>query len=431
MSKLHRGWFILILIMLGVLACLGFGRFSFGAILPFMKTGLNLDYRETGLIASAIFLGYMVGATISGHFVIRYTAKKVILFSLLLIATGMFLSGKSGGFWSGYFSCLAIGLGSGGTYVPSLGLLARWFSRKRRGMAMGIAMGGAGLGMIFSGMLVPLLITLTNGEGWRLSWYMLTVGVLLITILHALFLKNDPKEAGCEAIGSWEDNKTAAETQAGPGAGNGGLRWEGAENENVYKNKRLWMIGSIYLLWGFSYLLFSTFLVDYLISDVGYEKEAAGRVFAVAGFTSIISGFVWGSVSDRLGRMPSLSMVFFLQSAMLFALGLSQNSALILLETIIYGLTLWGIPTVMNASVSDFIHPVQTTVAMGFITLFFSVGQFVSPVVTGFLVDATGQYLSAFLLSALITAVGGVGCVRLHFLQQRKSRDFNLIEREG
>jgi MFS family permease len=59
-------------------------------------------------------------------------------------------------------------------------------------------------------------------------------------------------------------------------------------------------------------------------------------------------------------------------------------------------------------------HPSRTPVAIGFITLFFGVGQFISPAINGYLVDQTNSYFYPFLLSALICLSGGLGCVMLH-----------------
>ena len=86
---------------------------------------------------------------------------------------------------------------------------------------------------------------------------------------------------------------------------------------NVYRNKTMWHLGLIYSTYGISYLVFTTFLVDYLIADVGFTNSSAGTFFAIAGITSIISGFIWGSLSDRFGRLVTLMIVFFIQSILL------------------------------------------------------------------------------------------------------------------
>ncbi len=160
---------ILFVLMLCGLASLGFGRFSFGAVLPFMKEGLALDYSQTGVVASGIFMGYLVSAFLSGYFVIRFSFKKVILASMMVISIGMVLLASARGFWSACFGSLLIGIGSGGSNIPSLGVIARWFAPKHRGKTMGIVNAGNGLGMLFSGMAVLLMVSMSPSDGWRYS----------------------------------------------------------------------------------------------------------------------------------------------------------------------------------------------------------------------------------------------------------------------
>lgn len=411
LQKWHRGWVILFFIVLSVLACLGFGRFALGAILPFMKNGLGLSYGETGLVASSVFLGYLISVTTVGHFVLKYKPKVVIVISLLAIAIGMIVNANAAGFWTAYFGSFLTGLGSGGAYIPSLGLLGQWFSRERKGMALGIAMAGAGIGIVFSGMAVPALVEIDPVVGWRYSWYILAGGVILISVANGLAIRNHPGELGLKPIGSTTNQQAATTEKIG----------SGSARDHVYKNKVIWLTGLNYLAWGFSYIIFSTFLVDYLMTDAGFEKRLAGTYFSIAGIVSIISGFLWGSLSDRIGRMLTLTIVFGIQFLMLLAISFTTSPGLLLASIILYSLTLWGVPTIMNASVSDFVYVPFVPIAMGFITLFFSIGQFLSPMVTGFLIEMSGSYFPALLLSALVSLLGGIGCGWLHKLTSHKT----------
>ncbi|WP_066175709.1 MFS transporter [Bacillus marinisedimentorum] len=423
MRNVHRGWIVLLFIVLSVLACLGFGRFALGAIIPFMKDGLGLSYRETGLVASSVFLGYLISVTTVGYFVLRYKAKDVILFSLLLTIAGMLINANAAGFWSAYLGCLITGIGSGGTYIPALGLLGQWFAKEKKGMAMGTAMAGAGMGIAFSGLAVPYLMSLIGASGWRTSWYILAAAVGLIAVLDAFFLKNSPSEFGLRPIGEKEPPK--AQTKKVPYHG------AGSAKDHVYRNRLVWLTGFIYLSWGFSYIVFSTFLVDYLMEGRGFSKELAGTSFAAAGLFSIVSGFIWGSLSDRIGRMFTLGIVYGIQGVMLLALTLFSSPSVLFAVIVIYSITLWGVPSIMNASVGDYVSALYVPVAMGFITLFFSIGQFVSPVAIGFLIDYTGGYLEALLLSTAVCLAGGIGAFVLHHKNKSSNSTANSAAHAG
>ncbi|WP_257008133.1 MFS transporter [Bacillus sp. FJAT-45350] len=412
MKKVHKGWIILFLLFCTMLGSLGFGRFSLGAILPFMREGLALDYRQIGLIASSAFIGYLLSVSIVGYFVIRFGAKKIINYSLFIIIVGMVLNANAMSFWLAYFGCLLLGIGAGGSSIPTMGLAGRWFSNKKKGMAIGIVSGGLGVGIVISGLFVPTIVNIT-AEGWRISWYILAIITFLFIIVNWIFLKNSPEELGLKPVGDEESvSKLSKKVETPEQSG----KW------SVYKNKQVWIIGFIYLSWGFSYLIFSTFLVDYLMVELHFSKELAGLIFSIAGFVSIISGFIWGGFSDKYGRMYALSLVLAIQFSMLIALTMSTSTFFIVLESIIYGLTLWAVPTIMNASVAEYVKISYVPVAMGFVTVFFSIGQIVSPIITGFIIDSTNSYYLAFLLSALICLCGAIGCMRLHFMKRSKQK---------
>jgi MFS family permease len=410
LSRIHRGWAILAITVLNTFACLGLARFSLGVILPFMREGLALTYTEAGVVASAVFLGYLASAVFVGSFINRFKEKKVIIASLVLITVGMIISVFSSHFWLAYFTCLIIGVGSGAGNVASLGLVSKWFSFRYRGMALGITNSGSGLGMVFSGFIVPMLM-LINNEGWRISWGILAFCVFVIIAINVLFLVDDPMKLNLQPIGV--DLK----------ANNGNER-EGTKLliTNVYRNKHILFIGAIYFTWGFSYLIFSTFFVDFLIIDVQIDMNSAGRFYAIAGITSIISGFVWGSLSDRIGRMLTLFIVFFIQTILLFAFSITLQPYLIMMETILYAATLWAVPTIMVAAVSEITTAKMTPSAIGLITLFFGIGQWISPIITGSIVEHY-SYTIAYYLSAVICFVGSIGCIYLHFaLRKSKNR---------
>jgi sugar phosphate permease len=425
---------MLVLVLLTVIACLGFGRFSFGAILPFMKAGLAFDYRQAGAIGSSIFLGYLISVTSVGYIVIRFGAKKVIVFSLLLTAAGMLLTSQSTGFAVAYLGCLIMGLGTGGANIPAMGLISRWFAPAKKGMAMGIAMSGSGFGIVFSGFVVPRLVALGQESGWRTSWIVLAGLVVVVSIINLLFLKSSPDQLGLVPVGqavrdnqgnlNQPDNPAAKDNHAKSDRIKG--RSDPARSDlvrqgqlSVYKNPHIWRMGLIYFLWGFSYLVFSTFLVDYLINDLGFTNELSGRLFAIVGFASILSGFIWGIISDRLGRFPVLAAVFCIQGCMLAALSVTKNPGIIALEIAVYGMTLWGVPAIMTAGIADLTEASYFTVAMGFVTIFFSLGQFISPYITGFVIESTGKYFIAFLISAFLSLAGGLGAILLHVSRRK------------
>lgn len=407
-SFFRSSGFFLFLSVINLLASLGFGRFSMNAILPFMKEGLSLTYSQTGMVASSIFFGYLISALLAGHLVIRTSPRTVIISSFLVLIIGILGSAASFNFASVLLSSILIGLGSGGVNVPNVGLVGRWFSANRRGTALGVTNSGSSFGMVFSGFAIPWIITLHPETGWRYSWLLLASISAVIAVINFLWLRNAPDNPIPQTQGVKNKQAPRIRREEMP-----------AVEGNIYLNKTIWIIGGIYFTWGFSYLIFSTFFVDFLMHDVGFNKETAGYYLAAAGFGSIISGFIWGFVSDRLGRIQALLLIYTIQTALLLGFTFSRNSGLLLGETLLYAITLWAVPTIMVAAVNDLVQPLKVPVAVGFITLFFGAGQFFSPSVTGYLIDWAGSYKYAFLLSAGTCFSGALGLTALLLKRKR------------
>ena len=64
-STFHYGWVIVFAGMLCIFACLGFGRFALGMLLPSMAATLHLSYSQMGFISTANFLGYLASVLVS------------------------------------------------------------------------------------------------------------------------------------------------------------------------------------------------------------------------------------------------------------------------------------------------------------------------------------------------------------------------------
>ncbi len=79
----------------------------------------------------------------------------------------------------------------------------------------------------------------------------------------------------------------------------------------------------------------------------------------------------------------------------------------IYLSTILFGLTAWSIPSIIAAYSGDRFGPKAAFSVLGFLTLFFGVGQAIGPSTAGYLADLTQTFTSAFLLSSSTAAIGG------------------------
>jgi sugar phosphate permease len=410
---LHYGWVILFMSVVTVLGCLGFARFGYTMILPHMKEGLGLTKTQAGNLATGNFVGYLILAIVGGFLAARYGPRVVISLAMLLIGVAMFLTGLAPNFQMALVWRTLTGVGSGGSNVPAMGLVSAWFGSKRRGLAAGIAAGGSSVGLAITGPLIPRIISAYGADGWRYSWYYLGAMTIVIAILCFVLLRNRPEERGLVAIGLEESPSPSSGGAQGKPFDNARGKASSLQWGLVYKSRAVWHLALIYIMFGFSYVIYATFFADYLTGEAGFTKEAAGRLWMLAGLVSFISGFIWGTVSDLIGRKYGLALVYFLQGLCFTLFGLWKATPGYYLSVLLFALTAWSIPAIMAATCGDYLGSRLAPAALGFVTVFFGIGQAIGPTLAGYIGDITGSYTWAFIIAGLAAFVGAGGALSL------------------
>lgn len=399
--RIHYGIWILILGTLTNFGCIGLGRFAIGMIIPEMSAGLGLTNTQIGIIVSSTFLGYLASTAGSGALATRFGPRKVIASSMVLVSAGMVLAGTTTGFLMALLAQLLIGVGSGGSNVPTFGLIARWYNEKFRGMALGITLTGGGLSFVLAGVFIPYLVGFYGEEGWRASWYYLASMVLLIAVLGAAIFRDEPSEIGMRPVG--DSNRNINSSKPARIDEGDQVQWR-----ELYLLRPLRKLGFAYFMFGFSYVIFTTYYAKYLIEEANFTQVFAGQIWLIIGIVSLTSGFTWGYLSDRIGRKNVLFITYSIQGFALMAIAVTKAPFLIITASIIYALTLWSIPSVMSAACADYVGSVLAPAAIGMVTVFFGVGQVMSPWMSGIIKDLTHSFTVPFMISAGASIIGAV-----------------------
>jgi MFS family permease len=313
----------------------------------------------------------------------------------------MLLTGMATSFQFALAMRFLTGLGHGGAYIPAMALGAAWFSVKRRGFATGLVSAGVGLGIVVSSLIVPPILTYYADLGWRFSWYYLGAAVLAVGIYNAFFLRNMPADMGLRAVGE-ED---------GPATGEHSLpimRWD-----LVYRNKLLWYLGLVYLMNGFTYVIYMTFFKAFLISEAGLPEVQVNMMWLLVGVFSIISGVLWGTVSDVIGRKYGISLAYFTLAISFAIFAFSRSTAIYFVSVSLFGLCIASVPTIVAVTARDYTEPQMAPAAIGLATIFFGAGQVLGPAVGGYFADVTGSFRVSFAFATVISLVGLVAALGL------------------
>ncbi len=399
--RLHYAWLVLAVGTLVVFGALGLARFGYTMLLPPMQAALQLDNTQAGILATANLTGYLALTVIGGALASHWGPRIVISVGLAVAAAGMLLTGLADTFSAALGWRALTGVGSGASNVPVMALLSAWFAQRRRGLAAGIAVTGSSLALILLGPLVPRLLAAFGEDGWRVCWIGFAGATLVLAILALTILRNRPDDVGLRPLGAASEAEPTL-------AVSDGLHWG-----SVYRARVMWHVGLIYVAFGFSYIIYMTFFTKYLVAEAHYTPAAAGGLFMTMGWVSLLCGLVWGWASDHIGRKGALIIVYLIQAVAFGLFALWPSPPGLTLSAVLFGLTAWSIPAIVAATCGDLLGARLAPAGLGFVTLFFGIGQALGPSAAGAVADAAGSLAPAMLLAAGVALLGALGSMLL------------------
>jgi MFS family permease len=343
-----------------------------------MRESLGFNYFEMGLLSGAIMLGYLLFSLIGGVLATRFGPKKIVIASLLCGSLSMFSIGKLSGFFPLLFFAFAMGAGGAGAHISMTTLPMTWFEERRLGRAVGILTGGTGLGIIVTGLLLPYLLSNLGKEAWRQCWFILALVTFAVAITGSILLKERPDQV--RTLSSPDEEA------------------KGLPSEDGRDGLTLRAIFLIYFIFGFAYNIYATYFVAYVVEEIGLSGKTAGAMWALFGWMCMVSGLMWGFVSDRMGRRASLLWNNGIISLSVLISLLFHQPFLLGLSAFLFGSTFLGTVAVIAASIGDQVGEKRASV-YGLVTLIHGIGQFLGTTLGGTLRDLTGSFLLTFLSS--------------------------------
>ena len=246
-----------------------------------------------------------------------------------------------------------------------------------KGKATGIVVMGIGLSIIFSGMIVPLFDRFYDEMSWRISWLCFALIIFVISFIVKKGL-SFPLHV-----------KVSTQTPS-------------YSQKEIFCNHRFLQVSSIYLLFGIIYVVYMTFFV--LAVEVKWQvsTEISGIFWTLLGIASVVSSPLLGAIADKIGSYKTLSLIFFVQIIAHSILIFDSPITLVWISALLFGLSAWGVPTIMALLSSELFGASHTARILSFVTIFFAIGQIAGPVGVGYIVDIFEGFSHLFLFSSLL-----------------------------
>jgi MFS family permease len=374
---------------------------------------------ERGITAGAFSFGFIVSAIVSpliGGLMDRAGPRAVMEAGVALMGGGLLLAPLTREPWHLYVT-IGVMVGAGSVCLGYSGqslFLPNWFIR-RRGLAMGIAFAGVGIGSVT---LLPWVQYVIEQTGWRAACTAMGLMVLIVLAPINLLLHKRPEDIGLQP-----DGDAAPHPSARPVSNIVDPVWAGTDwtLPLALRTARFWWIALGYFCALYIWYAVQVHQTKFLL-DIGFSANVGVWALGVVSLLGIPGQIVLGHASDRIGREAiwAISCLgFAICFAALVALKYEPSLWLVYLMVFTQGALGYGLTSIMGAVVLEIFQGRNYGSIFGSIMLSALAGGAAGPWVTGLLHDLTGTYTIAFsigiavsLLSALAIWQAAPGKVR-------------------
>jgi MFS family permease len=342
---------------------------------------------------------FALGVLIGGRIQDKTGPRPVVTTGGAMVGLGLILSGFIGNSPTGIALCFGVvtGLGIGLGYSCVTPSALKWYHPSKKGLISGMVLGGFGLGAVYY---APVASALLQRFTIEQTMLFLGMAILLISVPLAQFIKVPP--AGYIPAEPANLKPSAAKAPAPD------YSWR-----EMMKTRRFYIMIVLYLFSvsvGLMVIGNITAIAE-LQANITHAALLAGLVsfMAVTNFLGRIAG---GILSDKIGRVYALFVIFILQLLNMAGFAFYSNLALIIVGIIFAGMCFGAILAVFPALTADQYGLKNYGQNYGIIYLAYGFSGVVAPLIADYFYDRTGNFNTAYIICAVMMA----GVIGINFL---------------
>jgi len=316
------------------------------------------------------------------------------------------------GMFYAIFAAVALGMTAVSPTV-TMTTVANWFHRKV-GTATGIMHSGVG----FSGLMIPVVVLLIDGLGWRTATVVLGFCLLGIILLLSLLVRHRPEQYGLLPDGEAD---TAVVIDEGLVSSEDAAR--NIPAREAVRSRAFWHIA---LAMMFQIMLVSavvTHMLPYL-GSVGLGRTTASLVASAVPLSSVVGRLSFGWLSDRIDRRRIMAGGYAMMSlGMLFlTLAVGGNPGLLVPFVALFSVGFGGNAIVRAAIVREYFGRRSFGTIHGFIMGVAVVGHLSGPPLAGWVFDTWSSYQGIWFVFSTFALISLVLIATVPSLRSRSER---------
>jgi ACS family D-galactonate transporter-like MFS transporter len=359
---------------------------------PLLKNEFQLSATQLGVLLSSFFWTYSFFLPVSGWLVDRLDVKWVIAGGFFLWSAATVATGSAHAFGTLLLARLALGAGESVSYPACSTILSRYFPEHKRGFANASIVAGMALGPAFGTLAGGILM---SRFGWRPVFLLVGLTSLLWLLPWLRWMprahRNSPLQSGLSAPGMLQ----------------------------ILEQRSAW--GTCVGLFCMNYVMYFllTWLPFYLMHERHFPLAAMAKIAGLAYFLMAVAATSAGWVSDRCiasGRTPTLVRKTFMVVGQVGA-GISLAACVVSgpvlsVVCLLLAAAFWGISASNTWAITQTLAGPQAAGKWtGLQNFLGNLAGWIAPVVTGLVVDKTGRFFWAFIITAVTALLGSLSWI--------------------
>lgn len=367
------------------------------SLMPKIKLDIHLTANQIALVtAIPVILGSLLRIFL-GYWTNRFGARKLFFISFLILIFPVFYLSMAHTFFDLIIGGLVLGI-AGAVFSIGVTALPKYYPKERHGFVNGIY-GAGNIGTAITSFSAPVL---ANTLGWHTTVRLFLIPVALFALLN--FLLGDRKEQ--------KVNKPLT-----------------GQIKSVYKNEKLWFLGLFYFITFGSFVAFTVYLPNFLVTNFKLATVDAG--FRTAGFITLATALrpLGGWLGDKFNTLKILLFVFcgFTFSGIL--LSFSPTLTLYTIGCLAVAICA-GIGNGAVFKLVPYYFSNQAGIANGIVSAMGGLGGFFPPLVLSLVHGSTGQYAIGFMSLAMFSLASFVIVVWMYYLE-KLNLEMKILENVG
>ena len=373
---------------------------AFGKELGFTNT-------QVGLVFSLFAYPYLVFQIVGGWFADRFGPRRTLSVCCIVWAAATVLTGLATGIYSMVFARLLLGLGEGATLPVATRAMADWLPGGKSGWAQGVTHAAARLGNAAT---PPLIAALIISTSWRGSFIITGIGSAVWAFVWLWYYRDDPRR---------HPGMTEKDAEMLPPR-----RDLAARRPVPWRRlaRRLAPVTFTYFCYGWTLWTFLSWVPQFMFHAYHLDLKHSALFASIVFLGGMVGDALGGLVSDHILRTTG-SLVRARRDLVVACLLLSLLCSIPILfvhdatrAALVLGCAFFFAEMTIGAmwATPMDIAPHLAGTASGLMNCGSALAAIVSPLVFGWIIDATGSWPLPFLGTMALMAAGAIGAFFMH-----------------